>query len=420
MIKKFIKWLFPILVTLLAFSGCAQEEPESTEPFITWDNIPQLTYGQMEYEKLSVLPWYSGRTETSTFHKMVETEQGYYVIYNSRSLFYADKADLSNWVPVCNRPDCKHKDDIGCNALCERWVWMWDGRLYFREMTGYSPHLYRSKGRGYIYVSALPDMTDKRLEFVYEEGLVFQSGGGWGASALLGNCIVDSDTVLDELGNENSKWFIYDEDGCREIEGLGTVNGDVYMGDSNNFLKLNGELCFCFEDPGMTLYRLVDDTFIKMNIDANILRYGSYLSGNTVRYFKENEGYYDYDLTTGKTILVSAPYRENSMAYILAPNCIIETNMRYPGIYAKPPQGDSWLAVFDGESWRDVALPPEMETISDEHILYVEGMTSDSILIRICPKRDTMQYNLYRIPIGEEELRLEYCGEITLIKGENP
>lgn len=408
-----IAW-FCLAAVLLC--GCQTKEPENTDPIITWDSIPQLTYGQMEYEKLTALPWYSGRTETSTFHKMVETERGYYTIYNSYYLFYADKADLSNWVPVCNRPDCNHKEDIKCNAICDRWVWMRDGRLYFRERTGFSPHLYHSNGRGYIYVSALPDMTDKRLEFVYEEGLIFQSGGGWGASALLGNCIVDSDTVLDELGNENSQWFIYDKDGCREIEGLGTVNGDVYMGDSNNFLKLNGELCVCFEAPDMTLYRLVDDTFVKMDVDASILRYGSYLSGNTVRYFRENEGYYDYDLSTGNTVLVSAPYKENSMANILAPNCIIETNMRYPGIYAQPPQGDSWIAVFDGESWREVQLPPEMATVSDEHILYVEGMTSDSILIRICPKRDTMEYNLYRIPITDGQLQLEYCCKIDFSK----
>ena len=90
--------------------------------------------------------------------------------------------------------------------------------------------------------------------------------------------------------------------------------------------------------------------------------------------------------------------------------------MMYPAIYAQPPQGDSWIAVFDGESWRDVQLPPEMATVSDEHILYVEGMTSDSILIRICPKWDTWEYNLYRIPITDGQLQLEYCCKIDFSK----
>ncbi len=405
-----IAW-FCLAAVLLC--GCQAKEPENTDPIITWDSIPQLTYGQMEYEKLSVLPWYSGRTETSTFHEMVETESGYYMIYNHQYLFYADKADLSNWLPVCNQPDCKHKEDIKCNAICERWVWMRDGRLHFRETPGHSPHLYQSSKFGYIYLSALPDMTDKRLEYVNEDVMMSGNSGGTYASALLGDCIVESSSSIDELGNEDYYWLIIDKDGSRKIQGPGAINNSAFLGDSDNFLTLNGELCLCYGDlNGLVLYRLANDTFVKMDIDASLLELGGYLSGNTVRYFRENEGYYDYDLSTGNTVLVSEPYRENSFARILAPNCIIETNMMYPGVYAQPPQGESWLAVFDGESWRDVQLPPEMATVSDEHILYVEGMTSDSVLIRICPKRDTMEYNLYRIPIGEGQLRLEYCCKI--------
>ena len=407
------KILLLILAVLLVFSGCKQEEPESTEPMITWDSIPQLTYGQMEYEKLSVLPWYSGRTETSTFHKMVETEQGYYMIYNHHYLFYADKTDLSNWLPVCNRPDCKHKEDIGCNARCERWVWMRDGRLYFREAPGDSPHLYQSSKFGYIYLSALPDMTDKRLEYVNEDALTVRSEGASSASALMGNCIVESATTMDEMGNEICNWFVIDDKGYRKIQGPGAVNNTAFSGDSDNFLNLNGELCLCYGAlEGLILYRLVDDTFVKMDIDANLLELGGYLSGNAVRYFKENEGYYDYNLSTGNAVLVSAPYRENSLAWILAPNCIIETNMMFASAYTQPPRGESWLALFDGESWREVQLPPELATISDDYLIFT-GITSDSVLVQVLNRNKWDELRLYRIPIGEEELRLEYCADIT-------
>lgn len=413
MIKKFIKWLFPILVTLLVFSGCAQEEPESTEPFITWDNIPQLTYGQMEYEKLSVLPWYSGRTETSTLHAMIETELGYYMIYNFNNLFYADKADLSNWVPVCNKPDCEHKEAIGCLSQCHRWVWMRDGRLYFRENTGDTPHLYQSGGRGQLVVSTLPDMTDKRLEYVNEDTLLYELGiKNTMTSALIGDRIIDSIATMDEMGNESLQWFIYDENGSHQIQCPSDFGIDGYMGDSNNVLGLNGELHLCYGDwEKQDLYRVQGDALVKMNIDTSLLTMNGYLSGNTVRCFKENEGYYDYDLSTGKAVLISAPYRENSLAWILAPNCILETNMMFASAYTQPPQGESWLALFDGESWREAQLPPELATISDDYLVFT-GITSDSILVQVLNRDKWEEIRLYRIPIGEEELRLEFLATI--------
>ena len=66
-------------------------------------------------------------------------------------------------------------------------------------------------------------------------------------------------------------------------------------------------------------------------------------------------------------------------------------------------------------------IPAELRTLSLDTTLEVVGLTSDSVLVYIrgesfhTAKGISM---LYRIPIGEEELRLEYCGEITLIKEE--
>ena len=101
-----MKRILPLLLALLLLCGCAPKENEPDLGSQVWE-APALTFGVMEHEKLEVLPWNSGRCEATSFESMAETRLGYYMPGVS-SLLYADKVNLSNWVPVCNKPNCSH------------------------------------------------------------------------------------------------------------------------------------------------------------------------------------------------------------------------------------------------------------------------------------------------------------------------
>ena len=75
-------------VTMLLLSGChiGEEAPGITESQ-EWE-VPQLNYGVLEYEKLEVLPWYSGRMEATSFNRMAETELGYYQTFFQNLFHY--------------------------------------------------------------------------------------------------------------------------------------------------------------------------------------------------------------------------------------------------------------------------------------------------------------------------------------------
>lgn len=58
---------------------------------------------------------YARCAETSEYH-MAETEQGFYMM-SGGYLYYADKTDVSKWMPVCSKPNCTHDGNTeGCDA----------------------------------------------------------------------------------------------------------------------------------------------------------------------------------------------------------------------------------------------------------------------------------------------------------------
>ena len=129
--KKTICVLLALLMAALPLAGCAQPEQEP-EPVssLAWE-VPQLNYGVLEYEKLSVLPWYSGRTEATSFNTFAESKTGFYTNWGSSwYLRYAEKTDLTNWVRVCNNPSCTHRN-VRCGSRIDGNNFsIYDGKIY--------------------------------------------------------------------------------------------------------------------------------------------------------------------------------------------------------------------------------------------------------------------------------------------------
>ena len=152
---------------MFLLSGCqiGGKAPGITESQV-WETMPALTYGEMQYEKLSVLPWYSGRTEATSVNNWAETEEGYYAVH-IWNLLYADKADLENWVPVCNNPGCRH-DAEHCSAyIAYQQFLIQDGRIFIVQ-DSYGLQEYYSGDMGFLLMSIDRDGSNKKLEYAFE------------------------------------------------------------------------------------------------------------------------------------------------------------------------------------------------------------------------------------------------------------
>ena len=409
--KKTISMLLALLLTLLV-GGCAEEVPE--QPAVTeslvWEEALPLNHGVLEYEKLTPRPWYCGSLEFSSRYRWAETEKGYYFNYGGElTLYYADKTDLWNWVPVCNKPNCAHTHHvIGCNAHCGYdEILIRDGRIYFEhEIYGVGYPLYQGEGYSSVFASRALTGEDLRKEYLPEE-IRLNSGGGFHSSVLtpswwlLSVCRMNPDgTSTGSLYRRTeSEMELLLETEVNPIYGYSmgrdtVVNRewyDTFFGDDTFSIEILAE----FQGkPNFSLYRFVNDQLERVNCDGYEI-IGKYLSGNTLRLYRENDGYYDLDLTTQQETFLCKAQLPDATAAILQPNCIVEYN-------------GTDMRLFDGERWRTVRIPEELQGAP----MTAEALASDRIfLVHYDWRMNNIE--LYQILFGEDELFLEYCGQMV-------
>ena len=144
---------------------------------------------------------------------------------------------------------------------------------------------------------------------------------------------------------------------------------------------------------------------------------GSYISGDTLRFFRSGEGYYDRNLESGEEIFLAPACLENSESCVLLPNCIIESTLLFPASREnRTPGMEHSLVYFDGECWCEVQLPKELKQAGSSVILTPLAITSDSILFYCMdstPTSATYSVKLYYISLNAEEKTLEYMATIV-------
>lgn len=96
--------------------------------------------------------------------QMAETESGYYAQFRGK-LYYADESDLTNWVQVCNEPDCRHWDESCPAKMMPYGFWIQDNRIYSVRQTVTIEEIPTA---GDAIYSMAPDGTDLRLEYPLE------------------------------------------------------------------------------------------------------------------------------------------------------------------------------------------------------------------------------------------------------------
>lgn len=415
--KQHIRICFLLSMLFLCLTGCGNREPalpanDGGEPWV----VPTLTYGVMAYDRLEILDWDERRLEETSFCNFAESETGYYMVHDN-ILFYADKSNLDLWVPVCSSPDCGHLD-YSCGARVQYFEILYrSGRLYYQVSNDLAQGYYNGESR--IILASMAE-NGKNRKYVYslpEECFKNMVGHG---TLLTPECLYLTVTVLNPDGSRTVNFYLvrengwecfYTRDATDTTENAWTE--DLYVGNSSS-LRLQGDTlfqCSAMEQGASVYFRLAGSEAQRIDTSGLPVE-NAFLSGNILRYFRTNSGYYDMDITTGQEVKLAEPRMENSDATVLLPNCIVETTLTGPSRFDLRTEGMCHsMEIFDGAAWRTVALPEELEYAGGKVLILFKGISSDSIFFVSRDMNDylkTFQTSFYRIDLTQEELKAEF------------
>lgn len=433
--------LTSLLLCGLLLVGCGDQKNPGQESLIsdTKDTVPSNNtdtpdtepmqmpfWGCDSEEKLKLTSWDSGRANRTSNGVLWETDSGYYMSYQL-SLFYADKTDLGNWVPVCCRPECPHKlqandDNLPEEGPCEAYIGnsyiLKDDRIFFIGTASDAAVFWDSGiNSGFIASMAL-DSSDKRVEYVFEDIETYANGGAFAWQMLLNEyyCL-HSFSVQNEEGTYDNYVYMADENGASRLASTTTEDSTASCLSVNAFEGLAGDQVFrnaIIDGNFANVYRIDDRELTTVDLEG-LPVCGSYLSGDTMRVFRPNDGYYDIELKTRQEVRLGDSQLTNSYAYIVAPNCILESSLI--GLASRQLRADTEthrMKMFDGENWTDIRLPEDLVHASDSVVLIPVGITSDRVILMCSDTADRISGErvLYQILLECEDPALTQMGTI--------
>lgn len=404
-----------IILTILILTGCVTQKHGGAGS-TSWEKMPAVAFGVLKSEMLSIQPWNSGRAEETSQYALAESEKGFFFLWNNY-LYYSDKTQPELWVPICNDPDCDHQDAVaGCSAILytDR-ILVKDGQIIFSDEISANQHLYKGNGGGRALMSMSSNGDDLKLLYYIEDSLLHDAG--------MVNEILHSTywlyqvTSRNQSGDTSSTLYCVDSEGAHVLmDNIACDTLTPFM-DAESLLGLFGDEAYYFNYPECNgFYEVSGGTLVPVALPERTF-IGGYFSGNTIRYYEPNAGYYDYSLTSGETVQISENRLENSYAAVILPNLIVESTL----LYELSTEGRTLgmkhaMEIFDGEQWHSVQLPEEMQLVSRDFWLMTQGVTSDAIwfsseekVIEVVNKeqyeyRDT---HLYRIDLTSGEWKLK-------------
>ena len=427
-----------ILVTLGVFVGCHVPEedfsdagavPDSYKPVVGMSfgaslpehDRPPLAAALLLTEPLTVADWNSKRCEITSGCQYGEVESGFYGSVGY-SLGFAERHNLDDWMVVCPNLDCLHfMEPGGCPSVVDGNFILRDNRIYYpgvhRQYETYWNQLLGVETFRFL-ASVNLDGTDTRLEHTFSTAGISLTNGYRGSMYVSSEYAICSRSTLNDQGFYDVYVFVLDESGehivCnKKLESAPPASGLAWSVVHNTF----GERMFFYKVDNSTStspHILTEDYQVKeLNIDG-LPEEGAYLSDNIYRCFRANDGYYDVNLETREETKLEEAQLENSHAFVVLPNCILEsTLMGYTSLPMQSSVQQNAMKLFDGQRWWDVELPEELLEVKGKY-LDVEAVTSDRILFCLRDEADPMNLGhvLYQIFLGTDRPVMEYAGTV--------
>ena len=416
--KNAFRALTYLCMVILLAGCCPREAPgEYAEDTL----IQSLQYGEMNQSILTQLPWNSGRCEITSNYAVAETEEGFYLV-NDQYLWYADKADMSNWVPVCNRPECGHSKSSDCGAnIRGNAIYIENNRIFYLQSI-WKTNMHSGTEHGDVLVSTALDGTDQRVEYILEDAISALEGGS--KSLITPDFWMCRTSNIDADGNKIIRVFCVTDDGETEYPTKQATRDskDTIVWAKDLLLIYGDPYFFCVPlgtDPTFMsgdMFMVKNNELVKQDISMVVRDQeytGMYLSGNTLRLFRRNDGYYDRNLTTAEEVKLGSAQLKHSNSFLVLPNCVIETTLHSSTMPYRNTHIQHKMKLFDGVSWKQVELPKNLKNTSLSGYMEVVAVTSDSVLLRYRDASSlSMDIELYRIMLDTEKPVLQYLTTI--------
>ena len=399
------------LLLVLPILGCSNEEdPAAMEDPVAGYTVyerPTFTPGTLESDLLTV--------QTGNFDRASRTSNGYFLelgtgyLYLFAYWYYADFNNLTNWVIYCNEPDCAHTTAIACPSGVGQMYLHEDGRLYFLANNEYSYLAPGYKNGNYLLVSTDIARSDEKLVHVWPEAN-FGSNGRMSASRYGYSGYIMDFQYLNTDGSTYAKFFIVDKE-LGQVE-LTEGGSPLYV---RNECSIFGDTAYIRPPFSDRLYMWIKDGELVEATLPELPLMGGHWSGSTVRFYRTNDGYYDYDLLTGEETRIADAQVDDAAAWIIEPNCILETTLfESSDADKRAAVRTHTMKLFDGQTWHDVTLPDDIARgRTDVEFL---ALTSDSIILTHkvkATKTEPGSTTFYRIALGQETYTLEQIGRFT-------
>lgn len=344
--------------------------------------------------------------------RMAETEAGFYMFRNGY-LFYADKTDLSNWVLVCNRPECAH-ERTSCPGYINNF-WMTEDSIYYLTDVLDGERLERD-----ALVRMSPDGSSR--EIVHSAPDMNTTGTAWSGEVVADtfyNCLarLQEDGTLDcnVVRVDSSGAEVLFSSNYPEVENqLATfarpmaisysIRGDMTIMSGIPLDGTTEENKDGWDKrPFNRYYQINGDSIRALNLSDSCSLYGSYISGDALYHYHVNDGFYLMDLATGEEAKIADAAYENAFGHCIDGQLMIECTMSVPGTASNAETLQ--MRYFDGTEWHEVALP---ETWDMTHMFRMFACASDRIFFTVIEDyslRD-QQEQLGYIMLGEDTLTI--------------
>ena len=380
---------------LLLISGCQNPAPDNHSVDSSVGNLDLDTCAQ------------------TSGYRMAETEDGYFINLPNR-LYYADKADLTNWVPVCSEPYCNHSESTCNSQMRSDEFYIKDGRIY--TIRG-SYFIHRNKPwSGQVVVSTMLDGSDRRAEFELEGSDLRDAG--------LSDAILTPEYAYGQYyemqndGHFHATLVRANEKGTEILaeQEVPELSGWEYLETANYWHDVRGNTCLlstvAAEDEDAIfsgqkkLFHAVDSGLEEIDGIEEMSLYGAYWDGSALYHYKSGDGYYKTDLSTGSSEKIMDAHPVGGMKYFLSPDFLMQSDYN---IEARRSHAE--IAVYYDGGWKQISIPEELRALK-EASLDPLALSTDGVFFTVYDL-ESNNYLLYRIPLDKDTDTAIFCGTFS-------